>query len=54
MLLRYHVRNEALGRIRGHTRIRVRYQDLATPYFDYLLASADELHALLSGDCVDA
>jgi hypothetical protein len=33
----------------GQTRIRVRYLDMATPYFDYLLASVDELRALLTG-----
>lgn len=47
--LGYHQRNQALGRMGGQTRIRVRYQDIATPYFDYLFASADELRALLAG-----
>jgi hypothetical protein len=47
--LRYHARNQVLGRMPGQTRIRVRYLDMATPYFDYLLASVDELRALLSG-----
>jgi hypothetical protein len=32
----------------GQIRIRVRYQDIATPYFDYLFATADELRSLLA------
>jgi SAM-dependent methyltransferase len=47
--LRYHARNEVLGRMGGQVRIRIRYQDMATPYFDYLFTTADELHALLKG-----
>jgi hypothetical protein len=45
----YHRRNRVLGRMGGQVRIRVRHHDLATPYFDYLFASADELRALLAG-----
>jgi hypothetical protein len=33
----------------GQIRIRVRYQDMATSYFDYLFTSADELRSLLAG-----
>ena len=33
----------------GQICIRVRYEDLATPYFDYLFVSIDELLVLLSG-----
>ena len=29
--------------------MRVRHQDLATPWFDYLFTSVDELRALLAG-----
>jgi len=47
--LRYHARNEVLGRMGGQIRIRVRYHDTATPYFDYLFESIDELRILLSG-----
>lgn len=47
--LRYHARNEALGRMGGQIRIRIRYHDTATPYFDYLFATVDELRALLKG-----
>ena len=46
--LGYHRRNRALGRMGGQIRIRVRYQDIATPYFDYLFATADELRSLLA------
>jgi SAM-dependent methyltransferase len=47
--LAYHERNRALGRMGGQTRIRVRHRDLATPYFDFLFASIDELRSLLAG-----
>ena len=45
----YHERNRALGRLPGQIRLRVRHQNLATPWFDYLFASVDELRALLDG-----
>ncbi len=47
--LAYHRRNRALGRLPGQVRMRVRHQDLATPWFDYLFTSVDELRALLAG-----
>ena len=47
--LRYHARNEVLGRMGGQIRIRVRHHDMATPYFDYLFATIDELRTLLQG-----
>jgi hypothetical protein len=47
--LGYHERNRALGRMGGQIRIRVRYQDMATPYFDYLFTTPDELRGLLAG-----
>ena len=34
---------------RGQIRIRVRYKDLAGPWFDYLFVSPDELAELLEG-----
>ena len=46
---RYHRWNVARGRMAGQTRIRVRYRDLATPWFDYLFVSRPELRALLRG-----
>ena len=33
----------------GQTRIRLRYEDMATPYFDYLFVSIDELLVRLNG-----
>jgi len=45
---RYHRRNRARGRMAGQARIRVRYLDLATPWFDYLFVSRNELRAILS------
>ncbi|HEU4346316.1 MAG TPA: methyltransferase domain-containing protein [Actinoplanes sp.] len=45
----YHQRNRALGRLGGQLRLRLRYRLLATEWFDYLVCSAGELEALLSG-----
>lgn len=47
--LAYHRLNRRLGRMGGQLRIRVRYLTYATPWFDYLLASKDEVRAILSG-----
>jgi SAM-dependent methyltransferase len=47
--LDYHARNRARGRMSGQLRIRVRYRDHATPWFDYLLVSRDELEAIVEG-----
>ena len=33
----------------GQLRLRIRYQTYATPWFDYLLASKDEVRAILDG-----
>jgi hypothetical protein len=33
----------------GQIRIRVRYRDHATPWFDYLMVSQEELEELLDG-----
>jgi SAM-dependent methyltransferase len=40
---RYIERNLARGRLPGQARIRVRYKKYATPWFDHLMVSADEL-----------
>jgi hypothetical protein len=45
--LAYQSRNLERGRMRGQIRIRVRHRDLATPWFDYLMVSQDELRALV-------
>jgi cyclopropane fatty-acyl-phospholipid synthase-like methyltransferase len=47
--LDYHERNRRRGRLPGQTRIRVRYRQLKTPWFDYLMLSHDELKELLAG-----
>ena len=47
--LGYHERNRALGRMPGQIRMRVRHEDMATPWFDYLVTSGEELEALLNG-----
>lgn len=44
--LAYQARNRERGRMSGQIRIRVRYRELATPWFDYLMVSRDELRAL--------
>src|SRR5216684_9294086 len=46
---RYHLRNIRLGRMPGQVRIRIRYRNLATPWFDYLLASKKEMKEILRG-----
>jgi len=47
--LAYHERNRRRGRMGGQIRIRVRYRDYATPWFDFLFLSRDELEELLEG-----
>ena len=47
--LAYHERNRQRGRMAGQIRIRVRYRELATPWFDYLMVSREELEELLEG-----
>ena len=47
--LAYQERNRARGRMPGQLRIRVRYRRHATPWFDYLIVSADEMRALAEG-----
>jgi SAM-dependent methyltransferase len=47
--LAYQERNRARGRMSGQIRLRVRYRDHATPWFDYLMVSQPELEGLLEG-----
>jgi len=47
--LRYQEHNRARGRMGGVERLRVRYRDLATPWYDVLFASREELAALADG-----
>lgn len=41
--LAYHARNRARGRPPGLVRVRVRYRELATPWFEYRFFTRDEL-----------
>jgi SAM-dependent methyltransferase len=47
--LAYHEHNRRRGRMPGQIRLRVRFRQYATPWFDLLLVSPDELRAILSG-----
>jgi 2-polyprenyl-3-methyl-5-hydroxy-6-metoxy-1,4-benzoquinol methylase len=47
--LAYHRRNRARGRMGGQVRLRIRYRNCATPWFDYLMVSREEMNALLDG-----
>jgi SAM-dependent methyltransferase len=42
----YHQRNRARGRMRGQIRLRIRHRQWATPWFDYLFVSPEEMDAL--------
>jgi SAM-dependent methyltransferase len=46
---RYHLLNIRRGRMPGQVKIRIRYRNLATPWFDYLLASKKEMKEILKG-----
>ncbi len=47
--LAYHERNRRLGRMAGQIRLRVLYRKFATPWFDYLFVSRDEMKHILQG-----
>ncbi len=47
--LAYHELNRRRGRMPGQLRMRIRYKLQATPWFDYLIASKDEMEAVLDG-----
>jgi SAM-dependent methyltransferase len=47
--LRYQRANRRRGRMSGQIRMRVRYRDLATPYYDYLLVSRNEMAEIVEG-----
>ena len=47
--LAYHKLNRKRGRMPGQVRIRIRYEDYATPWFDYLLVSPSEMAGVLKG-----
>jgi len=44
----YHRRNRKRGRMGGQIRIRIRYKKYATPWFDYLMVSREEMVDLLT------
>jgi SAM-dependent methyltransferase len=45
----YHLRNRKLGRMPGQVRMRLRYRTFATPWFDYLLVSKNQMKKILQG-----
>ena len=47
--LQYHRLNRSRGRMPGQVRMRVRHRKYATPWFDYLLVSRDEMKNILTG-----
>jgi SAM-dependent methyltransferase len=47
--LAYHERNRKRGRMSGQLRIRIRYRDVASAWFDYLFLSRPELEELVAG-----
>jgi SAM-dependent methyltransferase len=47
--LGYHERNRSRGRMGGQLRLRIRYREHATPWFDYLLVSPAELETIVEG-----
>ena len=47
--LSYQRRNRKSGRLGGQIRLRTRYKDLISPWFDYLFAPVHEMKKLLSG-----
>ena len=47
--LAYHQSNQDRGRMGGQIRIRVRYRQYTTPWFDYLFVSKPEMEQILHG-----
>ena len=47
--LAYHQFSRDRGRMGGQLKIRVRYRQYATPWFDYLFASKPEMEQILHG-----
>jgi SAM-dependent methyltransferase len=47
--LAYQARNRRRGRMGGQLRIRIRHGSYKTPFFDYLLASPEEMAELVEG-----
>ena len=47
--LAYHERNRRRGRMPGQLRLRIRHRRYATPWFDYLIVSPEEMEELVAG-----
>ena len=47
--LNYHEYNRNHGRMGGQLKVKVRYKNYATPWFDYLTVSRDEMENILDG-----
>ncbi|MBI2328909.1 MAG: class I SAM-dependent methyltransferase [Chloroflexi bacterium] len=47
--LSYHQFNRKRGRMAGQIKLRVRYKKYATPWFDYLMVSKEEMENILDG-----
>jgi len=47
--LAYQRRNRERGRLSGELRLRMRFRDLAGPWFDYLIVSREEMAELITG-----
>jgi SAM-dependent methyltransferase len=47
--LNYHNRNRKRGRMAGQVRLRIRYENIVGPWFDYLLMSPKELKNISQG-----
>ena len=45
----YHRANRRRGRMGGQIRMRLRYREYATPYFDYLMVSLKEMERIVAG-----
>jgi SAM-dependent methyltransferase len=45
----YHRSNQEHGRMRGQLRLRVRYREFATSWFNWLMCSQDEMQRILQG-----
>ena len=46
--LRYHEENRRLGRLAGQLRLRIRHLQLATPWWDFLFCTPEELEPILA------
>jgi SAM-dependent methyltransferase len=46
--LAYHERNRRRGRMAGQLRLRIRHRSYATPWFDYLIVSPEEMEELVA------